>query len=54
MSENHGCPPYLYIRCVTLYPAAYPRPGKSESSLRPSGAVAYSLKMIDEMVDEET
>ena len=31
-----------------------PRPGKSESSLRLSSTVPYSLKMIDEMVDDET
>lgn len=29
----------------TLYPAAYPRPGKREVNFRPAEAVAYSLKM---------
>jgi hypothetical protein len=28
----------------TLYPAAYPRPGKREVNLRRAGALAYSLK----------
>jgi hypothetical protein len=30
---------------LTLYPAAYPRPGNNEKNLVPTGAVALSLKM---------
>lgn len=33
------------MRCNTLYPAAYPRPGNRDVNLLPNGASAYCLKM---------
>jgi hypothetical protein len=36
--------PFSYQQGHTLYPAAYPRPGKREVNLRTTPASAYSLK----------
>ena len=52
-SLNQGCPPNLYIRWATLYPAAYPNPGKRDIILVPSGAEAASRKITEESADIE-
>lgn len=35
----------LMLMYLTLYPAAYPRPGKREKNFVPTGAAAFSLNM---------
>jgi hypothetical protein len=46
--DQNGCP-----KMRTLYPAAYPRPGKREVNLRATEAEAYSLKITLFRVDTE-
>jgi hypothetical protein len=41
------------VDCLTLYPAAYPSPGKREKNLRGIECWAYSLKMTELRFEEE-
>ena len=38
---------------LTLYPAAYPRPGNNEKNFVPTGAAAFSLKMTELSCDAD-